>query len=113
MDVKDAFDRRDERLGELLGHLRTPAPPPTLEARLRVTFRECGAKRVAPARAWAVIGLAAALVLAAAGVLYVARVSTPRMAGGASKPVVTPLSLEGFEPVLRPKLARLKGGERP
>jgi hypothetical protein len=59
------------------------------------------------------MGLAAAVVLAAAGVLYVARVSTPRMAGGASKPVVTPLSLEGFEPVFRPKLVRLKDGERP
>jgi hypothetical protein len=113
MDVKGAFDRRDELLGELLVYLRTPAPPPTLEARLRMTFRECRARRVAPARARAVIGLAAAMVLAAVGVLYVARVSTPRMAGGPSKPVVTPLSLEGFEPVLRPKLARLKDGERP
>lgn len=113
MDVKDAFDRRDELLGGLLRHLRTPAPPSALEARLRMTFRGCRAKRVARARAGAVVGLAVAVVLAAAGALYVARVSTPRMARGASRPVVTPLSLEGFEPVFRPKLVRLKDGERP
>ncbi len=113
MDVKDAFDRRDELLVGLLGHLRTPPPPPTLEARLRMAFRECRARRVARARAWALVGLAVAVALAAAGALYVARVSTPRMAGGASKPVVTRLSLEGFEPVFRPKLVRFKDGERP
>lgn len=113
MDVKDAFDRKDELLGGLLGHLRTPAPPPTLEARLRMTFRKYRAKRVARARAWAVVGLAGAVVLAAAGAFYIGRVSTPQMAGGPSKAVVTPLSLEGFEPVVRPKLVRLKEGERP
>lgn len=113
MDVKDAFDRKDELLGGLLGHLRTPAPPPTLEARLRTTFREYRARRVVRARAWVVLGLAAAVVLAAADALYVARVSTPRTASGAPRPVVTSLSLEGFQPVVRPKLVRLQEGGKP
>lgn len=113
MDVKGVFDRENELLRGLLGHLGTPAPPPMVEARLRTTFREWRARRVAHARGWALLGLAAAMVLAAAHALYVARVSRPRMVGGASKPVVTPLSLEGFEPIFRPKLVRLNEGGRP
>ncbi len=112
MDVKDAFDRRDEWLGGWLGHLRTPPPSPTLEARLRITFRKWRAGRVARARAWAVVGLAAAVAMAAAGGLYVRRFSISPMPV-ASKPVVTPMSLEGFELVVRPKLVRLNAGERP
>ena len=57
------------------------------------------------ARAWVGLGLAAALALAATALVVRrgARVEAPLEV---SKPAVTAASLEGYEPVLRPRLEK-------
>jgi hypothetical protein len=58
------------------------------------------------ARTWLLAGLAASLVLATATALYVRRSGHGSSASGTAA-VVTAVSLDGFEPVRRPKIVRL------
>ena len=55
--------------------------------------------------------LAACLTLAAAARVYITKVHVPALTPSSS--VVTSIRLDGFEPVLRPKLLRMNEGRTP
>jgi hypothetical protein len=99
----DHDDEIDPVLRKLLRHWSSPTPNRLVEMRLRETFRRSRARK--RARVQVVLALAACLALAAAARLYIAKVQGPLRTPPSW--VVTSISLNGFEPVRRPKLLRV------
>ncbi len=105
MERKETFEEKDLQVSEWLRHLQAPPVSPAVEASLRASLRNRQRRRAVRARAWVVLGLAAALALAAIALVVRRGVRGPAPVE-AAEPAVTAASLEGYEPVLRPRLEK-------
>ena len=108
MEREKTFEEKDPQVSEWLRRLQAPPASPAAEARLRASFRKRQRRRAVRARAWVALGMAAALALVATA-LVVRRGARGEAPLEASKPAVTAASLEGYEPVRRPRLEKEAG----
>jgi len=112
MSLNSTSTNEDDDLDRLIRELPRPEPSAELEARVRRTYRERATRRRPRPRLWSLIEVAAAVLLATARVVLRPSESTSRGPVARSNSAVTTLSLEGFQPVHRPKLVRIKDGGR-
>jgi hypothetical protein len=105
MERKETFEEKDPQVSERLRRLPVPPISAAVEARLRASFRSRERRRAVRARTWFALGLAAALALVATALVARRGVRGPAPVEVA-EPAVTAASLEGYEPVLRPRLEK-------
>ena len=105
MEREETFEEKDPQVSEGLRRLPVPPISPAAEARLRASFRSRQRRRALRARTWFALGLAAALALVATA-LVARRGARGPAPVEVAEPAVTAASLEGYEPVLRPRLEK-------